>query len=65
MQEEIKEEDKDVLTKIMEVLEINDLMGALMGNFGSLLHTQPKVKKIIKSEMQKSRALDSEKSKSE
>ena len=52
-----------MLTKIMEVLEINDLMGVLMGNFGSLLHTQPKVKKIIKSEMQKSRALDSEKSK--
>lgn len=49
--EEMKEEDKDVLTKLMEVLEINDLMAVLMGNFGSLLHIQPKVKKIIKGEM--------------
>lgn len=49
----------------MEVLEINDLLAVFMGNFNSLLHIQPKIKTIIRSEMQKSRALDSETSKTE
>ncbi len=43
----MKEEEKDVMTRLMECLEINDLFGIINGNLGTLLHMQPKVQKII------------------